>query len=154
MQTFLPYANFIYSALVLDKKRCWKQVVEAKQIISVLSHLEECPKDKAAWMNHPAVKMWEGCIPALKLYYNAFLNVCLECHLINTKFEYYPITPFDIMEDEYPWWFGNVEFHRAMRARLIEKDRDFYLPLFSLDENYNEGKYWWPVMETKTFRTI
>jgi len=54
----------------------------------------------------------------------------------------------------WPWWLGMEEFHRAMRARLIEKDRDFYLPKFPNDEGYNDGKYWWPMMETKTFRTI
>ena len=38
MQTFLPYPDFQRSAAVLDKKRCWKQVVETKQIINVKDH--------------------------------------------------------------------------------------------------------------------
>lgn len=152
MQTFLPYANFIQSAEVLDKKRCWKQVVEAKQIISILSHLEECPKDKVPWMNHPAVKMWVGSNVHLKKYFNVFLKISKEKHKINTKY-----IPYEIDEqiiEKRPFWWGNKDFHRAMRARLIEKDREFYLPLFPNDEGYNDGKYWWPVMETKTFRTI
>jgi hypothetical protein len=150
MQTFLPYADFIKSADILDKKRCWKQVVEAKQIISILSHLEECPKDKVPWMNHPAVKMWVGYEAALKSYFDEFLWECTNIHGIHTKYKPY------IFYGRYqsPWWLGNEEFHRAMRARLIEKDRDFYLPLFPEDEGYNDGKYWWPVMETKTFRII
>ena len=48
----------------------------------------------------------------------------------------------------------NENFHRAMRARLIEKDRNFYLPLFPEDDGFNNSKYFWPVMETKTFRII
>lgn len=149
MQTFLPYKDFMESAKVLDKKRCWKQVIEAHQIINCLA------SDSAllvGWRNHPAVKMWEGHTYWLREYFNDFLEVCIEKHRINTKYDYFYqdlITP-----NEKPWWLGNEDFHRAMRARLIEKDREFYLPLFPNDEGYNDGKYWWPVMETKTFRII
>ena len=45
MQTFLPYENFLESAKVLDKKRCWKQVVEANQIIEAF-YLPKFPGDK------------------------------------------------------------------------------------------------------------
>lgn len=150
MQTFLPYPDFIQSAKVLDKKRCWKQVVEAKQIINILSHLSECPKDKVPWQNHPAVKMWEGHISVLKCYFDQFLWECIHIHGINTKYDFYHLEgTFDT-----PWWLGNEDFHRAMRARLIEKDRDFYLPKFPNDAGFNGGKYLWPVMETKTFKII
>ena len=156
MQTFLPYEDFDESARTLDKKRLWKQVVEAHQIIDVLEGR------KTGWANHPAVKMWEGHTEALKFYFNCFLNVAIEVHHINTKYK-----PFVIKEallwviDGYPephgwpWWLGQEEFHRAMRARLIEKDREFYLPRCEPDdEGYNDGKYWWPMMETKSFKTI
>jgi len=157
MQTFLPYPDFLYSARVLDKKRCWKQVVEAKQIISILSHLEECPKDKVPWEKHPAVKMWEGHIECLKLYYNFFLFVSKDVHKVNTT-----LPLFQEVDDKYrnwegiykPWWLGNKDFHRAMRSRLIEKNREFYLPLFPDDEGFNDGLYLWPDMETRTFKTI
>ncbi len=156
MQTFLPYESFDESTMVLDKKRCWKQVVEAAQIIDVLEGR------RTGWANHPAVKMWEGHIPELKLYFNVFLRHCKNTHGINTKYEPYDETHFQSRSTGqgignlmvWPWWLGMEEFHRAMRARLIEKDRDFYLPKFPNDEGYNDGKYWWPMMETKTFRTI
>lgn len=145
MQTFLPYESFIQSAEVLDKKRCWKQVVETRQILNVLEGHSK------AWGNHPAVKMWVGSEYWLKDYFNAFLQVCIEEHNINTKYDYY----YDIVEtQEKPWWLGNENFHRAMRARLIEKDENFYLPLFPKDKGFNSGKYFWPEMETKTFRII
>lgn len=152
MQTFLPYPDFLKSAQVLDKKRCWKQVVEAKQIISILSHLEECPKDTVPWKNHPAVKMWEGHKQLLKIYFSIFLIMCTDKHIINTKY-----TPYTLRLNEKvkkPFWLDNEDFHRAMRSRLIEKDRDFYLPLFPNDEGFNDGKYLWPNMETKTFKII
>jgi hypothetical protein len=159
MQTFLPYADFMESAKVLDKKRCWKQVVEAKQIIEVLELKQKVQivSDGYAsvgktipWQNHPAVKMWEGHVTALKIYFDCFLWVCIHIHGIKTKYDFYNLEgTFDT-----PWWLGNEDFHRAMRSRLIEKDREFYLPLFPNDEGFNGGKYFWPVMETKIFRTI
>jgi hypothetical protein len=158
MQTFLPYPDFEKSARVLDERRCWKQVIEARQIINCLSQ----PTMRTGWCNHPAVKMWNGYIPALKEYFNSFLNVCLIKWNINTEFQYY-ITDWKEVEtiknlyptsQDLPWWFGNEDFHRAMRARLIEKYREFYLPLWPEDEGFNSGKYLWPIMESKTFRTI
>lgn len=156
MQTFLPYPSFTQSAHVLDKKRGWKQVVETAQIINVLEG------KKTAWINHPAVKMWVGYENALKLYFNDFLYVTQYKHNINTKYKTFDL---EIVQDEkhpwmfspkpeMPWWIGDVNFHRGMRARLIEKDRNFYLPLFPEDEGFNDGKYFWPVMEDKTFRII
>ena len=147
MQTFLPYASFQRSAAVLDKKRCWKQVVEAKQIINVLEGTS------TAWQNHPAVKMWEGNLIALKWYFNCFLWECKVKRGINTKYEEYPVSIWDVQKESV-WWFGKEEFHRAMRARLIEKDEAFYLPLFPNDKGFNDGKYLWPDMKTKTFRII
>lgn len=156
MQTFLPYKGTLKSAMSLDKKRCWKQVIEAKQIISILECVINTPPggiDKSIpWRNHPAVKMWVGYEMTLKAYYNVFLDVCKAIHKINTSYIRYEVPSFDVLEK--PWWLGNEDFHRAMRSRLIEKDRNFYLPLFPNDEGYNDGKYWWPVMETRTFRII
>ncbi|MFA5934936.1 MAG: MSMEG_6728 family protein [Candidatus Paceibacterota bacterium] len=146
MQTFLPYTDFTESAKVLDKKRCWKQVVEAHQIINCLeSGLI------IGWKNHPAVKMWEGHTDVLKAYFNIFLYVCIHKYSINTKYSFISNMNTFTATHVLPWWLGNKNFHRAMRARLIEKDREFYLPLFPNDEGYNDGKYWWPVMETKNF---
>lgn len=149
MQTFLPYEDFITSALSLDKKRCWKQVVEAKQII-------DCLEGKTtAWKNHPAVKMWEGYTESLKYYFDCFLEVCIREHGINTKYKTYFETE-DYVKNipESPWWLGDKDFYRAMRARLIEKDEEFYLPKFPKDKGFNNGLYWWPVNETKTFKII
>ena len=155
MQTFLPYEDFDKSAKVLDKKRCWKQVVEVAQIIDVLEGR------KTGWANHPAVKMWVGHTEALKYYFNCFLHVAVHEHGVNTKYEPFEIDgsilwdgQLEYMPGAWPWWLGKDKFHRAMRARLLEKDRDEYLIIFSEDEGYNNGKYWWPVMETKTFRRI
>jgi hypothetical protein len=95
MQTFLPDSNFKTSAKVLDKKRCWKQVVETKQLLCNL-HAENLPED---WklskdyvfrkrLNHPITQMWKGYEELLKHYYNIFLFHCKYEHNIKTKLLY------------------------------------------------------------------
>ena len=157
MQTFLPYLNIEKSAAVLDEKRCWKQAVEAKQILCVL-RASNLPADwkksksyiKQKYKNHSAVKMWKGYETTLKHYYNIFLKRCKEELKINTKLVY--------LEGEFivnvPWWFGEEKFHRSHRARLIKKNREFYLDKFPGDEGFNNGECFWPVNETKNFRVI
>lgn len=156
MQTFLPYPDFGASAECLDKRRCWKQVIEATQIIKLLE------TQPPGWDRHPAVRMWTGHVPELKYYFNTFLITAINKHHIRVK-AYKPIEilryePRSRIHDsvvlEMPWWVGNKNFHRAMRARLIEKYPEFYRPLWPDDEGFNGGKYFWPVMETKTFRVI
>ena len=201
MQTFLPYSDLQKSAESLDKKRAWKQVVEAKQILGLIDHVDKneffildikklekrgiydqfkhlplyssVKKDHyklIPHINHPAVKMWVGHNNLLKHYFNVFLQHCLKVHKINTKMEFYNckysygcdgklnvnigILDIVLKDNELPWWFGQEQFHRSHRARLIEKDREFYLPKFPEDEKFNDGKYWWPVMESKTFKII
>jgi len=145
MQTFLPYPNYIRSVQALDMKRLGKQRVEAMQIINIL----ENKQTTAGWKNHPAVKMWEGYINSLKYYTNCCINEWIRKGYKNT------MSLYDVdHQNEDPWWIGDKDFHRAMRARLIAKDEAFYLPKFPDDKDFNGGKYFWPVMETKTFRII
>jgi len=95
--------------------------------------------------------MWKGYEELLKLYFNDFLEVCKLTHKINTKME-----PLIINIDliKFPFWLGIENFHRAMRSRLIEKNREYYLPLFPNDDGFNESKYFWPIMETQKFKVI
>ena len=76
MQTFLPYADFELSAQLLDKQRCWKQVVEAHQLLNVLLGRN----DKKGWTNHPATRMWYSYESALQAYYNTFFDFCIYIH--------------------------------------------------------------------------
>lgn len=145
MQTFLPWPNYIRSVQHLDNKRLGKQRVEAKQLINIL----EGKQASAGWKNHPACKMWVGYTNSLKYYCNCCIDEWISRGFKNTM-QKYDVTH----ENEDPWWVGNEDFHRAMRARLIEKDREFYLPKFPNDEGFNSAKYFWPVNETKTFRII
>lgn len=143
MQTFIPYSSFEQSAKVLDYKRLGKQRVEARQIYN-------CLYVPNRWKNHPAVKMWEEYTEALKVYTNIIIKEWIDRGYVNNM-PFYEINEENLIM---PWWLGNEDFHRAMRSRLIEKNRDFYLPLFPNDDKFNNCKYLWPVNETKTFRII
>jgi hypothetical protein len=174
MQTFLPYPSFSQSAESLDKKRCWKQVVETKQILCSL-RAKDLPEDwvncktyqNKTMVNHPAVQMWKGNEELLKHYYNIFLNHCIDIHKINTEMCYLnsnysmPI-PLSLkmkglilsdMSYSVPFWLNNDQFHRSHRSRLYHKDPIFYNK-FEEDKDFNEGRYWWPDTKTGKFKII
>jgi hypothetical protein len=146
MQTFLPYESFTETARVLDYRRLNSQRREAHGIIKILSGES---KGKG-WINHPAVKMWEGYDEMLKLYFNVIVKEWVDRGYVN-NYEYFDIDETKLVS---PWWLGDKDFHRAMRSRLIEKNEDFYLPKFPKDKGFNDGKYFWPVNLTKTYRII
>jgi hypothetical protein len=151
MQTFLPYEDIQRSVKVLDNKRLGKQRVEAMQIINVLTGQQKTK----GWINHPAVKMWEGYVSCLMLYTNTCIFEWIDRGFKNTM-QVYPGYLYGVaVAPPAPWWLGNEDFHRAMRSRLIEKNEEFYLPIFTkIDKGFNDGKYFWPVNETQTFRVI
>ena len=157
MQTFVPYADLVKSCGSLDKKRCFKQVVETKQILCIL-RAKNLPEDwqqtksytNQPFFNHPAVRMWKGYEEFLKQYYNVFLEYCINVHKIKTDLPFL----FCFKNPEKPFWWGEEKIHRSHRARLIVKDFEFYLHKFIDDDGYNYGHYWWPNMETKEFYII
>ena len=144
MQTFLPYPDFQKSASVLDYTRLGKQRLEGMQIVNIISGL--VPDSR--WKNHPAVKMWVGYENALKAYTNAMIREWIDRGYKNTMVFY------SVGKIKYPWWFGNKNFHRSHRSRLIQKNPEFYSPLFPGDEGYNDSKYYWPDNDSKKFRVI
>ena len=132
MNTFLPYSSFKESADCLDKKRCFKQVVEASQIINVLEG------KSVGWKNHPAVKMWIGYTPALIEYYNTFWQVCKD----KWKIRFNKLQPISNNNEViYPQWLGDETFHSLMRANLLRKNKEYYSQ-FNWTEQPAEGYYW------------
>lgn len=120
MQTFLPYADFAKSALVLDNKRLGKQRVEALQIIKAISNPDY------GWQNHPAVNQWRGYLFALAAYYNAIVAEWISRGFNNTM-----IYPMDTVDSPpMPPWFGAPRFHISHQSNLIRKDPAHYAPIF------------------------
>ena len=80
MQVFLPEKSFSKSAQVLDYRRLVKQLLEGRQIMTVLAG-EQASK---GWVNHPAVKMFKGYERALYAYLFAIKD---EMHARGYKWE-------------------------------------------------------------------
>ncbi len=116
MQTFLPYPDLYKSALVIDAKRRWKQVVEARQLINTLTGVSE------GWKNHPALKMWIGYVSGLQQYADVMLRVVREQETHNVKaYDYFRVKHYCL-----PPWFGDYAFHESHRSNLLRKDETFY----------------------------
>jgi hypothetical protein len=124
IQTFLPYPDFKKSAECLDYKRLGKQRVEASQIINILMR-EKAGEDisKIGWGNHPAVRMWRGCIEALMEYHRIIVEEWINRSYTNNM-DIWKINPR--MEYELPLWFGRKDFHDAHKSNLLRKDKKFY----------------------------
>lgn len=113
MQTFLPYPDFRTSLEVLDTKRLGKQRVEAMQLV-------RASQTQGSWSRHPAAKMWQPTIPALKLYHDIAIRVWKERGYKNTMVEY--------NEEcyEFPDWLGDPAFHASHKSNLLRKDPTHY----------------------------
>lgn len=114
MQTFLPFSNFEQCAATLDKKRCFKQVVESAQIVKTLIGQSN------AWKNHPAVRQWVGYTNCLSYYHNIFYNYCKTVYNIN--FVKSHLLCVDLSRDiVYPRWFSDERIFYSHRCRLLAK---------------------------------
>ena len=134
IQTFFPVPNSLVSADILDKKRCFKNLVESQQILNTIEGRSK------GWINHPAVKMWVGHANALKDYSNSFFDICINKHKINIqKLKKYKIVG-NIL---YPKWVGDERFHSSHRSNLLRKDKIYYSK-FGWTETPNLP-YWWPI---------
>lgn len=132
MQTFLPVSSFTETARILDWRRLGKQRVEALQLINALTG-----KSKG-WSNHPAAKMWEGHLDALRQYMNIMIEEWIRRGYNNTM--KLAKLPNNIT---YPCWLGNEEFHAAHRSNLLRKDKPYYSEF-----GWTEGEglpYIWPL---------
>ncbi|MDH6223451.1 MULTISPECIES: MSMEG_6728 family protein [Streptomyces] len=139
MQTFLPYADFRRSALVLDRRRLGKQRVEALQVFRALT------VPGYGWRHHPAVRMWTGYEEALVRYGLEVCRVWQEqgrpdtCAASLTA-EYAAFRPeaTDVRAQEalaaaseLPPWLGDRAFHLSHRSALLRKDPEAYGECFS-----------------------
>jgi hypothetical protein len=131
MQTFLPVPDFYESAKILDYRRLGKQRLEAKQLIDCLQG------DSIGWVNHPACKMWEGYIPALKEYLRIVIFEWIQRGYKNTM-----IMPDINKEAPLPYWMGNSVFHDSHKSNLLRKDFAHYSKYnWYVEDNL---PYFWP----------
>ena len=134
MQTFLPYPDFVKTANCLDWRRLGKQRVEALQILNILRGYRKT----GGWVNHPAVKMWQGYDDALAYYMN--------CCIVEWKNRGYKNNLlFNKIPNKfnYPFWLGDEIFHSAHRQTLLYKDFEWYSQFYWKEQPKYE--YFWPV---------
>jgi hypothetical protein len=127
MQTFVPYADFAESAAVLDSKRLNKQLLEGRQIYSILSS----NRTKGGWVNHPAVKMWRHHDMGLYAYLVAIYKECVVRGIKADK-------NWDAIEEMHegnwnrgdnavmPSWWNDERVHQSHRNNLYRKDPEYY----------------------------
>lgn len=151
MQTFLPYADFVATARVLDDLRLGKQRVEVLQILRALL------RPVYGWKHHPAVLMWKGFEPALACYGMAICeewcrrgraDTC-ESKIVEELRDGLGQS-VDVVElcraPALPPWLGDERVHESHRANLLRKDPEWYGAHFSGDP---EMPYFWPVRKAK-----
>ena len=130
MQTFLPYTSYRECAKALDNKRLNKQILEAYQILNVLSG----NSPTGGWRNHPAVLMWKGHEYSLRSYAYTMIGEARKRGIkvdknqenianLEKRFS-------DRWGDRSPSWFGdNTKLMRITtthKANLFKKDPIYY----------------------------
>jgi hypothetical protein len=122
MQTFLPYKGFKKTAKVLDDKRLFKQLVEARQIINIITTGKtKSGRKYRGFTNHPVRFMWEGYPNSLKEYANEILIEIRERGKVKTS-----MRPLRFDQVTHPNWLGNRKFHSSHKAALLKKDFSHY----------------------------
>lgn len=152
MQTFLPYSDYVESAVHLDNRRLGKQRLEAKQILLALGVAVGPHKPgKKGWQNHPAVRMWRGYTQSLAVYGAC---MCLEWRRRGFNDSLWPefldaygvftsVGDVIIAPAPKPTWIGDEKFHASHRSNLLRKDSEFY-GKFGWAEP-DDLPYFWPV---------
>lgn len=140
VNTFLPFPDFPTCASVLDDKRLYKQIVECKQILSILNG------EKEGYKNHPAVLMWKGYEQALRYYQWCMFR---EWGYRRYKFNLMCNFPFRLDELELPSFIGVETFHKSHRLNLLWKEHDHYKTYFTEKTPKTKPPYWWPTKEIK-----
>ena len=152
MQVFLPEKDFYASAAVLDRARLVKQLLEGRQIMTILVGENK----SKAWTNHPAVRMFDGHHSALFVY---LASIRYEMHKRGYKWETNwseiqrmmkeNMQPFSMPR----WMYDTETVHSVVtthRGRLYEKAPELY-PQYRLEyEMYKDYvccdrcTYHWP----------
>jgi len=144
MQTFLPYESFTLSARSLDRLRLGKQRIETMQILKILAGIQ----NGRGWINHPAVKMWEGSGYWLAEYGLAICeewiarnykdNCLIQIQTIQNNYR-------SEIGETYPEWLGNNQFHISHQSNLLRKNPEYYSIMgWNVP---NDLPYYWPTQQ-------
>ncbi len=149
MQVFVPFADFTQSVQVLDRSRLQKQVLECHQILgAILGWPTQGGKIRTGYLHHAAVVGWRYHPRALAQYAlcavaemeaRGYRRSCYHddfCQVLGTG------------SPELPPWIGDEAVHSSHRARLLQKDFDYYSQFDwpeTLAEDLTTRQYQWPI---------
>jgi len=159
MQTFFPHSNIHESAQTLDSKRLNKQILEAYQILKVLSGASPT----GGWRNHPAVLMWKGHEYHLRNYAKIMIDEAnvrgIKTDKNQANIEELEIKYSSIWGTDKPRWFSDqtkmMRITTTHKARLFEKDPIYYAHFgYAKHSIYNKPccstcQYYWVTHEEK-----
>lgn len=122
MQTFLVSYNLSENFKQIDGKRCFKNLLEGRQI------LQACLDKNYGWQNHPAVRQFRGYESLLMNYIEANYHECLNRNIaVNTNLWFQTIQiaqKFNIKHENNPakpnWW-GRQDILKSHKSRLYCK---------------------------------
>jgi len=138
MQSFSPLYTYEDCARVLDNKRCFKNALEAYQVLRIIRGVT----NTKGWRNHPVTIMWAK-------NPNSYVEYAL-CFTDEWKRRGYKTTLDIKLKDLYnskessdkPDWWSREEFHSSHRQTLLSKDFNYYSKFgWSEQPKY---EYWWP----------
>jgi hypothetical protein len=135
---------------MLDPKRLNNQRNESKVILQALRRIRL--GQPGGWHHHPAVRMWIGHELSLVNY---TYHICKECvargmkdSLIDWLDQWALIleleTPYNKLP---PGWLGHPPFHAGHRARLLQKDPEWYGKFGWTETPGGPDVYFWPTKE-------
>ena len=152
MQVFLPERDFYAAAAVLDQKRLVKQLLEGRQIMTILVGENK----SKAWTNHPAVRMFDGAHSMLFVYLSA---IRYEMQVRGYKwqnnwFEIERMMREHMQPFTRPAWMNDEKHVENVvithRGRLYEKAPELY-PQYRVEYEFYKDHvccdrctYWWP----------
>lgn len=110
MQVFIV-GSPLETAMILDKRRLNKQIIECRQILDALN-------GKKAWSNHPCVLQYRGYEKWLEHYLS-----CLTLYKHNANIHAKVCS--DLAQICKPEWHTQ-EYIAQMKRRLFEKDEEYY----------------------------
>lgn len=123
MQVFI-IGTPLETAMALDTKRLYKQIIECRQILDALN-------GKTAWSNHPCVLQYRGYEKWLAAY-----ALCLESFVSKRDME---ATISNTYAGMYRPDWHTQEYYDQMKRRLYTKDPKYYAVwsyLGTSDENW------------------
>jgi hypothetical protein len=149
MQVFVPFESFTKSVQVLDRSRLQKQIVECHQILgAILGWPTKDGKARIGYLNHAAVIGWRYHPRALAQY---ALCAVAEMEARGYKRSCYHATFCEVRGAEdvaLAPWIGDEAVHSSHRARLLQKDFDYYSQFGwpeTLLEDLTTRQYQWPI---------